>query len=138
MYAYDKEFRLHIAKHPDRNWAVILQQAWSMKLRDRIYCTDSGASHGHANNSTSNKGNFGHNHGQGHGHIQGNHAKINEPCCRYNCGKCNFGVNCRYEHRCSYEPCRKFGHTILQCRKLAADREQNGGEKREVKDRKEI
>ena len=32
VYSYDKEFRTHLAKHPERSWSVILQQAWSMKL----------------------------------------------------------------------------------------------------------
>lgn len=31
VYAYDKEFRLHLSSHPQRSWAIILQQAWSMK-----------------------------------------------------------------------------------------------------------
>ena len=34
--AYDKEFRQHIARHPERSWSVILQQAWTMLLKDRI------------------------------------------------------------------------------------------------------
>ena len=33
---YDKDFRLHMAKHPTRSWAIILQQAWSVWLKDRI------------------------------------------------------------------------------------------------------
>ena len=33
VYAYDKEFRMHVARHhPQRSWSVILQQAWSMRL----------------------------------------------------------------------------------------------------------
>ena len=36
IYPYDKEFRIHLSKHPECNWGVILQQAWSMKLRDRL------------------------------------------------------------------------------------------------------
>ena len=34
VYTYDKEFRIHISKHPECSWSVILQQAWSMKLCD--------------------------------------------------------------------------------------------------------
>ena len=30
-----------------------------------------------------------------------------------------------FDHRCAYGPCGKFGHSILNCRKLAADRERN-------------
>ena len=58
VYSYDKEFRLHMAKHPERNWAIILQQAWSMKLKDRL---------GRGDHNTGT-GNFGHNHRHGHDH----------------------------------------------------------------------
>ena len=36
VYQYDKEFRIHISNYPQHSWAVILQQAWSMYLKDRI------------------------------------------------------------------------------------------------------
>ena len=36
VYAYDRDFRTHISRHPDRTWGVILQQAWMMRLRDRL------------------------------------------------------------------------------------------------------
>ena len=36
VYGYDKEFRLHISRHPDHSWAIILQQAWTMRLKDRL------------------------------------------------------------------------------------------------------
>ena len=35
VYAYDREFRMHMAEYPMRNWSVILQQAWTMLLKDR-------------------------------------------------------------------------------------------------------
>ena len=116
VYSYDKKFRMHLVKHhPNQSWAVILQQAWSMHLRYRIYHGDSNQHHhggvsapGHSNNGKGGKG---------------------EPCRRYNQGKCNFGVRCRYDHRCEYSPCGKFGHSILNCRKLAADRERTANHK---------
>ena len=37
VYTYDREFRMHISNFPQRSWSVILQQAWSMYLKDRIY-----------------------------------------------------------------------------------------------------
>ena len=40
VYAYDKDFRLHMAENPGRSWAIILQQAWSMRLRDRLRNND--------------------------------------------------------------------------------------------------
>ena len=36
VYSYDRDFRLHMSRHPDRTWSVILQQAWSLRLRDRL------------------------------------------------------------------------------------------------------
>ena len=34
VYSYDKEFRRHISRHPTRVWNDILQQAWTMLLKD--------------------------------------------------------------------------------------------------------
>ena len=111
VYSYDREFRLHLAKHPERSWSVILQQAWSMKLRDRLNTHFGGA----ANVSYDDNKKF--------KSPSGQNSSTGEPCRRYNKGKCNFGAHCRYDHRCAYAPCRKFGHSILNCRKLAADKE---------------
>ena len=36
VYLYDREFRTHLSYYPERNWGIILQQAWSMHLKDRI------------------------------------------------------------------------------------------------------
>ena len=124
VYSYDKEFRLHLSKHPERSWAIILQQAWTMKLRDRI------PRDGYAgNNSYHGGGHHGksgqHNPGSGGGaHFK---SKSAEPCRRFNRGKCNLGSACAYDHRCAYAPCNKFGHSILNCRKLMADKERNKG-----------
>ena len=36
VYAYDVDFHIHMSKHPERSWGIILQQAWSMRLQDRV------------------------------------------------------------------------------------------------------
>ena len=36
VYQYDKEFRLHISHHPQRSWSIILQQAWDLKLKEKL------------------------------------------------------------------------------------------------------
>ena len=41
VYSYDREFRIHLSKHPEHSWAVILQQAWSMCLKDKIQHSNS-------------------------------------------------------------------------------------------------
>ena len=72
VYAYDKEFCHHISRHPTRSWAVILQQAWTMILKDRI------------------KGD--------HWNQKGGKGKKPEICKRFNKGRCSYGLSCRYEH----------------------------------------
>ena len=121
VYAYDKEFQLHLSKHPERSWSVILQQAWSMKLKDRLrYDTSTPSTSAHNSGFASS--------------TQSDHnrtpIKSNEPCKRYNkFGKCKFGMGCKYDHKCSY--CYKTGHTILMCRKLFADHERVAGFKKD-------
>ena len=36
VYMYDKDFRIHMSKHPKRSWSIILQQAWTVRLREKV------------------------------------------------------------------------------------------------------
>ena len=83
-----------------------------MRLKDRLTFTKGELNHG--NYAASGFNSHGNNNGSRNSKV-----KNKEPCRHFNKGKCKFGANCRYEHRCSY--CLKFGHTILTCRKLIAD-----------------
>ena len=103
VYLYDKDFQIHLSHNPQRSWSIILQQAWSLRLKDCIHSGQVSSSHGMAHSPQDGK------------------AKIHEPCKRYNWAKCTFGATCRYEHRCSY--CLKFGHALINCRKMLADKE---------------
>ena len=82
VYAYDKEFCMHLSRHPERNWGIILQQAWSMKLKDRLQ------KHDHGSNWSGNN-NLNH---QSNSRMKTN--KSSEACCRYNKRKCKFGPRC--------------------------------------------
>ena len=95
VYSYDKEFRHHIGRHPQRPWNVILQQAWTMLLKDRVW----------------NENSYFHK-----GKMQGKNKHDREPCRRYNRGRCSFGLSCHYDHRCSVKECGKFGHGAHVCR----------------------
>ena len=98
VYSYDREFRQHIGCHPERSWGVILQQACTMLLKDRL-----------CNNS---------NHLFHKGHFPGSktNKKDQEPCRCFNKGKCTFGMSCKFDHRCSVPKCGKFGHGAHICR----------------------
>ena len=36
VYAYDIDFRLHMAENPGRNWGIILQQTWMIHMKEKI------------------------------------------------------------------------------------------------------
>ena len=93
VYAYDRDFRKHISQFPERSWSVILQQVWTMRLHDRI--SYNGYNKFQRNNQQGNK-------------------KPNI-CRKFNNGKCTFGFNCKFEHKCG--TCGKFGHGTHNCRK---------------------
>ena len=97
VYRYDREFRMHLSNYPQRNWSVILQQAWSLYLKDRINVGNC-----HMTNNKSPGG------GQQHSN------KKKEICKRFNRGQCTRGLRCHYEHRCL--ECGKFGHGEHICR----------------------
>ena len=107
VYAYDKDFHIHMSRNPNRNWSIILQQAWSLCLLDRL-----GGSSLHLGTGQVSKSDY----------SEGKKDQSSsEPCRQYNKGHCPFGTSCHYEHECSY--CLKFGHTILNCRKLMVDKD---------------
>ena len=98
VYKYDREFRIHIRRHHlKRSWSVILQQAWSMFLKDKVnpnYSRSGGS-------SSSNNG--------------GNQSARKRICFNFNRGDCSFARKCRFDHWCSF--CFKYGHGSFNCHK---------------------
>ena len=98
VYAYDIDFRLHMSRHPQRSWSVILQQAWNLRLKDRHENNDRRLC-GHASSGGS-----------------GSSSKRKDICFRFNVGKCTYGARCKFDHRCGI--CGKLGHGAHNCRRV--------------------
>ena len=96
--AYDIEFRQHMSRNPFRNWGVILQQAYTMCIKDRH----------RSEGSSSNSGWRG-------GESPAAMMKKRKPCIAFQRGTCKFGSKCKWDHRCNF--CNKFGHGTSVCRK---------------------
>ena len=107
VYAYDKEFRKHIAKFPSHSWVLILQQAWTMILKDRI-----SKGSGTGNRSS---------------HSSGQNQHINksdkDACKQFNKGICTNQLGCHYDHRCL--TCGRFGHGAHICRAKKINKHHN-------------
>ena len=104
VYHYDKEFRMHISKFPQRSWSVILQQAWSMCLKDRIEHPDD------------HRGSY-----PCGGNSKPGGKPSKEICKRFNKGMCTYGSKCIFDHRCAIPKCGKFGHGAHICRMMGGN-----------------
>ena len=102
---YDMTFRHLMAANPQRSWAKIYTQGWSLAMRDSL--TRNYESSGYSTSYSSNKNND------------------KGICWRFNKNKCKFGTNCRFDHRCSY--CGG-NHPAISCNKKADKAKKGGGE----------
>ena len=109
VYAYDIDFRLHMSENPDRNWGIILQQAWTLHMKEKLSSfTRLSSNTNVSSGGNSNTGNSGNN--------NGSMKKVKgKNCWKYNMGKCTYGFNCKFDHRCGI--CSKFDHGAHICRK---------------------
>ena len=106
VYAYDIAFRIHISENPGRNWGIMLEQAWSVRLIERIPHNISMVKNSPAviDQGSSGGGRSG--------------RKL---CWKYNKGNCTYGLNCKFDHKCGI--CSKFGHGAHNCRKGRPDKQ---------------
>ena len=102
VYNYDKEFRQHLSMFPNRSWAIILQQAWSLCLKDRITPGQHRFNGAHSSNRFKK-----------------------EVCNWFNQGLCTAGRSCKFDHRCL--ECGKFGHGKHICQSAKQSIKQNDG-----------
>ena len=115
VYAYDMDFRIHMAKHPNRRWGIILQQAWSMHLQDRVMRLPN-------TNNNYNRASNGYDNQLGGVSGGGRKKKI---CWDYNSGNCTYSFSCKFDHRCGI--CGKLGHRAHICQKVKQNRRSYSG-----------
>ena len=116
VYNYDRDFRLHLASFPNRSWAIILQQAWTLRLKERLRMEN--------RFDNRNPGNQNHSYQNRYESGWGNNSNGRDRSCgRFQKGRCSYGASCKFEHRCKY--CGKWGHGTSVCRKLKADKGEN-------------
>ena len=129
VYVYDIDFHLHIAENPGRNWGIILQQAWTLHMKERLGSYN-------RNNSSFSTGAGNNNSGNGTQCKSGS----GKNCWKYNRGKCTYGFGCKFEHQCGI--CNKFGHGAHICRKgqqnNSRDREDDRDRRNEKGDKKDF
>ena len=82
---YDLTFRHLMAANPERSWARIYTQGWSLNMRDPVQFRSAHSSTNHFSNAR-----------------EGKVKNKSRYCWRFNKNKCKFGDTCRYEHKCSY------------------------------------
>ena len=98
---------MHLSRHPGRNWGIILHQVWVLRMKDRVGNKASWSS-GNSSYSGSGSSNY---------TLTSQAKKI---CYKYNRGKCTYGFNCKFDHRCGV--CGKVGHGAHICRKAKVER----------------
>ena len=100
-----------MAANPQRNWARIYQQGWSLAMRDPLGSTKTANQYSPFSPSSNTAS----------GSKQSGNKGI---CWRYNKNKCTYGINCRFEHKCSY--CGG-NHMAIKCYKKNGQGKQGKG-----------
>lgn len=109
VFNYDIAIRELMTDNPGRLWSKICQHTWAMELGEPTNKI------GYA--SSSNVG----------AQVQKTQRRV---CWKFNKGRCNFGVNCEFDHRCSV--CGGRNHGRYNCYKRGKSGEK-GKEKGEIK-----
>ena len=103
VYMYDREFGRHMERFPDRSWGVILQQAWTMFLKDRAGSSTPGHRQSYGANGN----------GAGPSTLEQKPPVVCKLCFPFNRGNCKFGAKCKFDHRCGL--CGKYDHGVHNC-----------------------
>ena len=93
-------------KFPSRGWGIILQQAWTFKMRSKT-----NSSWGDRPGSIWSKDQS----------KAGSRNPRRDICWKFNTGKYTYGIGCKFEHKCAL--CLKFRHRVHNCRKANNDQD---------------
>ena len=90
---YDSTFRQLMSQKPWRSWAKTYVQGWNLAMRDPIVKSQGNAC----------------------GNAKGRRDLRDDCCWCFNKNRCREGLNCHFDHRCTY--CGGWGHGYFNCRK---------------------
>ena len=96
VYRYDIAFQQVMEKNPARKWNVILQQGWSLFLKDKL----------ERNHTQISFGNY----------KRKQEKKVKE-CWRFNKGRCSFGTSCCFGHKCTNCSSTEHGQSTCTAKK---------------------
>ena len=98
--SYDHQFRRWMSDNPLRSWSKTLTQIWNLELTDSV---------------SKSSGSFGKN---------ASKSGREQVCWKYNRGKCDYGKDCHYPHKCSF--CFVKGHPAIACRIRKGENKSSG------------
>ena len=114
---YDFTFRQMMSHNPNGSLAKLYNQLWNLAMCNPLQKQLSGfgfqgnMNHSHRSSFASNsRGKSG--------------KKSNCPCWKFNKNQPCDASSCDYDHKCLY--CRMYGHSVLDCTKLFAKKNENG------------
>ena len=111
LYLYDIIHRRLMGKNPNRSWSAIFLQALGVRLRDPLTRPSAYQSNGNNNNVSLGT------------QPKPGRSKSKDVCWICNKGRCSYGQNCRFEHKCAN--CNRPRHPSSQYRKEKNNKEKD-------------
>ena len=96
-----------MSRHPLRSWSITLQQSWNLRLKEKDKTGFEVQPGGNFSPAGSKR----------------DRSTKKDLCWRFNRGKCSYGLNCRFDHRCAI--CTKFGHGAHICRRAGENQDRD-------------
>ena len=114
---YDYYFRQMMSRKPQRSWAKVFTELWTLSMKDPINRNSNFGIHDSKSKQASRFGDW------------------RDNCCwHFNKNRCKKAANeCRFEHKCTY--CGTFNHSFANCNKRRRQSSKNGNKRHHSNDK---